>query len=104
MSNRDLAGRTIRFEYESETYQVEVLDSTSLRWVQLKGPDEGKGATETYVQSQLSEETTLVTWVEADGLGLSNALNFTDMTVTTHANMGREVFVNTGVLVEIAMS
>ena len=38
----------------------------------------------------------MISWVEADGLGLSNMLDPATGTLTTHASMGREVFRNPG--------
>jgi phenolic acid decarboxylase len=95
---QELLGKTLKFEYASETYRIDVLDETSVRWTRVAGEDAGRGDTERYVYSRLSEEIGLITWVEADGLGLSNALNFTAGVVATHANEGREVFENPGKL------
>lgn len=101
MNSKWIEGKTFKFVYASETYQIKIIDGKSLTWTQLQGPDEGKADTESYVCSVLSRDIVLLTWIEADGLGLSNALNIADLTVTTHANMGREVFGNPGTL-EIA--
>lgn len=38
----------------------------------------------------------MITWIEETGLGLSSLVNVDDATLLTHANEGREVFVNTG--------
>ena len=98
MKQDDLIGRSFCFEYSSETYLIEVLDGEKLRWTQERGPKVGSGDTENYVFSEIAGETVLLTWIEADGLGLSNVLNFASGTVTTHANVGRDVFVNPGKL------
>ena len=37
-------------------------------------------------------------WIEADGLGLSNVLDFTEGTCLTHGNNGRSVWKHTGTL------
>lgn len=96
MKQKDLVGKTLSFVYSNETYRIEVLNDSQVRWTQTEGPKSGQGDTETYVFSALSEDIGLITWIEADGLGLSNALNFAQNTVTTHANQGRDVFENVG--------
>lgn len=93
-----IEGKSFKFIYASETYHIEIIDEESLKWTQLQGPHEGRSDTERYVGSVLSPDIVLLTWIEADGLGLSNALNIAEMTVTTHANMGRDVFRNPGTL------
>jgi hypothetical protein len=43
----------------------------------------------------------MITWIEAKGSGLSNIRDFDKMTVTTHANIGRNLFVDPGTLVAV---
>ena len=99
MNHKELIGRTVLFEYSDETYQIDILTDTTLRWKRVKGEKVGEGDEERYVYSRLSEDIILVTWIEEGGPGLSNALNIATQTVTTHANMGRDVFENPGKLV-----
>ena len=44
----------------------------------------------------LSDDIFMLTWIEAGGPALSNVLRLTDNTLVTHANIGRNVFVNLG--------
>ena len=96
MDHADLVGHKLTFHYASETYEIDIRSADRLRWTRTEGEDIGKGDVEAYVYSRLSPDIALISWVEADGLGLSNALNFARGTVTTHANMAREVFENQG--------
>ena len=98
MQHHELIGKTLVFEYTSDTYRIEVLSNARLHWTQLRGDTPGKGDDEDYVYSLLSDDLGLITWIEADGLGLSNVLNFAEATVTTHANMGRTVYLDPGKL------
>ena len=99
MSHHDLVGKTLTFEYESDAYKIEILSGSRLHWTQLRGETPGKGDEEAYLYSALGDAIGMITWIEADGLGLSNILNFAEETVTTHANMGRDVYLNPGKLI-----
>ena len=99
MNHKELVGTTVLFEYSDETYQIDILTESTLRWTRTKGEKVGEGDEERYVYSRLADELILVTWIEDGGPGLSNALDFANHTVTTHANMGRDVFENPGKLI-----
>jgi len=99
MNHQTLIGKSVQFEYSDETYRIDILNETSLRWTREKGENIGEGDEEKYVISRLSEDLMMLTWIEQGGPGLSNVLNFTKQTVTTHANMERDVFVNPGKLI-----
>ena len=99
MNHNELVGRTVLFEYSDETYQIDFLTESTLRWTRIKGNNKDEGDVERYVYSRLADGLILVTWIEDGGPGLSNAMNFVEHTVTTHANIGRDVFENPGTLV-----
>ena len=105
MSNltpESLIGRTFDIVYDSEqskdTYRFEVQSESKIKWERISGNDVGKGDTEDYVITQLDPEKILITWIEADGLGLSNVLNFKAGTCLTHGNNGRSVWKHNGAL------
>ena len=104
MTPEDLIGKTFDIEYLSEhskdTYRFIIPnnDTKKIKWERIKGTDVGKGDTEDYVITQLTDEKLLITWIEADGLGLSNVLDFTAGTCLTHGNNGRSVWKHTGKL------
>ena len=97
-----LIGRTFDIVYASEhskdTYRFDVQTESKIKWERIAGTDVGKGDTEDYCITQLDPENVLITWVEADGLGLSNVLNFKAGTCLTHGNNGRSVWKHTGTL------
>lgn len=97
----EIVGRTFLFEYETESYRIEVVDRTTVRWTQTRGPEEGKGDIERFILSTLNAQSAAITWIEADGLGVTNILDFKNLSVTTHANVGRDVFENIGKLVVV---
>ena len=96
MAKDGVVGERLEFIYAEETYLIEVLDATSLRWTRTVGDPVGTTDDERYVWSAIDDDRWLITWIEATGLGLSSVVDLVDGTLTTHANMGRDVFVNAG--------
>ncbi len=96
MDHEQLIGASVEFVYADETYRIDVVGRDRLHWTRTVGEDTGRGDDETYLCSELDDDVLMLTWIEADGLGLSHVLDFGVMSLTTHANVGREVFVNPG--------
>ena len=101
-----LVGKTFDIMYQSEhskdTYRFKIQaggnETGQISWKRIAGSDVGKGDLEDYVMTQLTESKILITWIEADGLGLSNVLDFLDGTCLTHGNNGRSVWKHVGKL------
>ena len=102
MTPQDLIGSTFDFVYASEhsqaTYRFNVMTDSKIKWDLIEGEGNGTGDEEDYVISELDGGKLLITWIEADGLGLSNVLDFKENTVLTHGNNGRKVWKHTGKL------
>lgn len=101
MDHQEIVGKNFKFIYSDETYLIEVISKTSVRWTRELGKNKNQSDTEQYVFSNLTDDIFMLTWVEADGLCLSNVLRLNDNTLITHANVGRDVFVNAGILMVI---
>lgn len=101
-SSADLVGKTFDIVYSSEqskdTYRFKVQSADKIRWDRIAGSDVGKGDLEQYVATRLDDDKLIITWIEADGLGLTNVLNFKAGTCLTHGNNGRSVWKHTGAL------
>ena len=106
MTPTTLIGKMFDIEYASEhskdTYRFQVLDESKIAWKRIAGTNVGQGDTEDYVITQLDDQKLLITWIEADGLGLSNVLDFTQGTCLTHGNNGRNVWKHVGALTLVA--
>ncbi len=96
VTHKSILGASFRFIYSDETYRIDVLSEKRLRWERVAGDNAGQSDEETYVFDVLSPDLILLTWIEADGLGLSNVLNVRNGVLVTHANHGRDVFQNKG--------
>ena len=90
------AGARFEFDYGEECYLIEFLDDERLRWTRTTGDPVGTTDIESYVWTALDRRRSMVTWIEADGLGLSSVVEVEGGTLVTHANTGRDVFVNSG--------
>ena len=84
--------------YADETYRIEILDHTRLRWTRTAGPEPGVTDEERYVATELGEQRWLITWIEATGLGLTSAIDLATGQLITHANEDRSVFENPGTI------
>ena len=104
MTPETLIGKTFDIEYASEhskdTYRFIVKTDKKIEWKRIKGTNVGQGDEEDYVITQLDDNkgTLLITWIEADGLGLSNVLDFEAGNCLTHGNNGRSVWKHNGKL------
>ena len=96
MTHDEVIGKRFQFVYSDETYRIEILSHEKIRWTRIEGDDVGQGDEESYAYSALADGLVMLSWVEADMLGLSNVLDFVNATVTTHAKVGREVHENPG--------
>lgn len=102
LTPQDLVGKLFDIEYKSEhsqdTYRFVVENDHQIVWKRVLGSNVGQGDREEYVITHLTSSKILMTWIEADGLGLSNVLDFTAGTCLTHGNNGRNVWKHKGKL------
>ncbi len=98
MDHKDIIGMSFRFIYADESCLIEILSTDSFRWSRTAGKNTGQSDSEQYVFSSLADDMFMLTWIEADGPGLSNVLELTDNTLIADANIGRDVFTNSGKL------
>ncbi|MEM9518804.1 MAG: hypothetical protein AAGA37_05775 [Actinomycetota bacterium] len=101
MTPEGLIGRSVEFVYADETYLIEIVDGETLRWTRTRGESVGTTDIERYVWSAIGDHRSMITWIEASGLGLSSVIDLHTGTLTTHANTDRDVFVNTGAVRQI---
>ncbi len=84
--------------YADETYRIEILDHTRLRWTRTRGAKTGVTDEESYVATHLGAQRWLITWIEATGLGLTSAIDLSTRQLVTHANEDRSAFENPGMV------
>lgn len=94
-----LVGETIDFVYEDETYRIEILTDTTLRWTKVAGSEGiGESDKEKYIYRTRSSQEIVLVWAEASGLGLTNIFRLKEeATLSTYATTkDRQVFENLG--------
>lgn len=86
-----LVNKNILYDYGSTKYEVEFVSSDSLLWTCIEGEEKGKSALEKYALQQLQPNQYFVSWVEKDGLGVSQVLNLNNKQVSTFLKIDKEI-------------
>lgn len=87
----EIIGETFQYDYGENIYVVNFLDDKSLRWECVKGDELGKQATETYIMQHLGEKRFFISWIEADGLGVSQVLDLNDKTIHSFLKIEKSI-------------
>ena len=99
---KNLVGKQFEFDYGDYAYAITIVSESELNWELTKGDYPGpKNGNETYYLSEVTDEITFISWVEASGLGVYNVLNFSSSELYTHAREKESTFVNIGKIVEL---
>lgn len=92
----DLIGKTIVYAYGESIYHVTIDNSTQLHWEAMSGDEKGTKENETYVIESVGDQLLFITWGEANGIGVSQILDFNKGIVHNHLLRGRDVSVGQG--------
>lgn len=96
-----LAGKKLAYNYGQNGYEVQFKTANLLHWKCVKGDEKGKEADETYYAHRLDNHSLFITWIEADGLGVSQVVNLKDKTVKCFLKIDKEVIPLSGTLQEL---
>lgn len=96
-----LSGKTFEYNYGDHVYEVNFKSGDKLHWKCIKGDDKGKEADETYATQRLNNYTFFISWIEQDGLGVSQVINLNDNTVKTFLRIEKEIIPLTGTIREL---
>ncbi len=86
-----LYGKTLEYNYGDHVYEVNFISENELYWKCIKGSEKGKDATDKYSALRLDNSTLFVSWVEKDGLGVSQVIDLQNNTVKTFLKMNKEI-------------
>jgi len=68
---------TFLYRYEGgPSYRVTAPDNDTVHWLCVEGDEAGREATEQVTRLVVSDDVHLLSWVEADGLVVTQALNY----------------------------
>lgn len=91
-----LTGKTIEYRYGESVYHVTIDGDSTLHWEAVAGDEVGVKANETYVSEWIDSQRLFITWGEANGIGVSQVLDFGNGKVHNHLLRGRIVDMGDG--------
>ena len=92
----DLIGKTIEYQYGESIYHVTIDTESELHWEAMAGDEKGVKEDETYKIVSIDDQKLFITWGEANGIGVSQVLDFEKGVVYNHLLRGRDITIGTG--------
>jgi hypothetical protein len=92
----DLVGKTIEYRYGEDIYHVTIDTDSTMHWEAVAGAEKGVKENETYIIESIDDSRMFITWSEANGIGVSQILDFEKGLVYNHLIKGRNVSNNRG--------
>lgn len=89
-------GKTLEYQYGESIYHVTFNSDSEIHWEAVAGDETGAKETETYKAEWVDSQKLFITWGEANGIGVSQILDFENGIVYNHLLRGREVNIGTG--------
>lgn len=90
----DLIGKTVEYRYGESVYHVTFDSDSTLHWEAIAGDEKGAVEQETYVAEFIKPNILFISWGEANGINVSQVLDFNEGIVYNHLVRNREA--NTG--------
>lgn len=97
----NLTGKTLEYNYGDYIYHLNFKTDDTLHWKCVEGDEKGKEADETYTTQRLNDHTLFISWVEADGLGVSQVVNLKENTINCYLKIDREIIPLSGTIREL---
>ncbi|MFT4566150.1 MAG: hypothetical protein ACI9FN_001104 [Saprospiraceae bacterium] len=92
----DLIGKTIEYKYGESIYHVTIDTESELHWEAIAGDEKGVKEEENYKIASIEDQKLFITWGEANGIGVSQVLDFDKGMVYNHLLRGRDITIGTG--------
>ena len=84
-------GETYIYDYGDARYEVKVLTDSTLNWQCVFGEEKGRQETDRFHQKELEGNTLFITWAEADGIGVSQIIDFKNNTVKSYLLIDKKI-------------
>lgn len=91
-----LVGKTIEYHYGESKYHVRFDSDSTLNWMAVAGDEIGAHEDEIYFSEWVGDHLLFITWGEANGIGVSQILDFEKGKVYNHLLQGRKVSAGQG--------
>jgi hypothetical protein len=95
-SSINLIGKTVEYRYGEDVYHVSFDSDSTLHWAAVAGDETGVMENETYVAEWIEPRKLFITWGEANGIGVSQILDFEKGKVHNHLLRGRDASTGNG--------
>lgn len=96
-----LSGKKIRYDYGASQYEVTVKNDTLLRWKSLSGISKGTMGEERYYKQDIAPGIIFISWIEKDGLGVSQVVNWNTHVVNSYLRIDNQIIPISGTLTEV---
>lgn len=84
-------GQTYIYDYGDAKYEVKCLTDSTLHWKCIEGEELGKEETDKYYKQELEGNSVFLTWAEADGIGVSQIIDFNKNTVKLYLKIDKQI-------------
>lgn len=91
VSPAELIGKTIEYRYGEAVYHVTLDTDSTMHWEGMAGDEKGVKADETYFMEALDSSRIFISWDEANGIGVSQVLDFAQGKVYNHLMQDRKL-------------
>ncbi len=92
-----ITGKTIEYKYGDDIYLVKIDTDSTLHWWANSGSEKGIKAIEKY-KSEMIDNKVFITWEEANGIGVSQILDFKNGIVHNHILNNRNISIGQGAI------
>ncbi len=91
-----LIDKTIEYSYGESVYHVTFETDSTMHWEAMEGEESGAKENETYVAEWIDSQRLFITWGEANGIGVSQILDFEKGKVHNHLLRNRNASIGEG--------
>lgn len=88
---KNLIGKTIEYTYGESVYHVVFDTDSTMHWQAMAGDEKGANENEVYFMESIGENKIFITWDEANGIGVSQVLDFNKGKVYNHLLKDRNI-------------
>lgn len=93
---KDIIGKTIEYKYGESIYHVHIDTDSTMHWEAMSGDEKGIREDEKYKIESVGQQKLFITWGEANGIGVSQVLDFKKGIVHNHLLRGRDISIGKG--------
>ncbi|UTA69689.1 MoaF-related domain-containing protein [Emticicia sp. 21SJ11W-3] len=84
-------GETYIYDYGDARYEVKILTDSTLNWQCVFGEEKGRQETDRFHQKEMEGNNLFVTWAEADGIGVSQIIDFDKSLVKSYLLIDKKI-------------